>query len=120
MEFIEYRAEHSELESFPPYNFDAPDQSFEEQTEKGVLPPHRIVRFAWLDLGFLWKSLTHVSPFAGMSGENEKDRYKNLLDLEKAERAQKQKKKRAALSTSRSTIQPTPPKPQDQPPHQPQ
>ena len=38
-EFAGYRAEHPELESFPPYNFDAPDQSIDEEAEKGVLPP---------------------------------------------------------------------------------
>ena len=52
-----------------------------------------------------------------MVGESEKDRYKNLLDLEKAKRAQRQKKKQAA-SSSRPTAQQTPPRPQDQPPQQ--
>ena len=37
-EFVEYREEHPELEPFPPYNFDAPDQSFDEEAGKGVLP----------------------------------------------------------------------------------
>ena len=35
----------------------------------------------------------YVCAFAGMAGESEKDRYKNLLDLEKAENAQKRKNK---------------------------
>ena len=30
--------------------------------------------------------------FVGMDGKTKKDRYNNLLDLEKAERAQKKKK----------------------------
>ena len=38
-EFTEYRAEYPELEPFPPYNFDAPNQSIEEQAKKGVFPP---------------------------------------------------------------------------------
>ena len=37
-EFAGYRVEHPELELFPPYNFNAPDQSVDEQAEKGVLP----------------------------------------------------------------------------------
>ena len=37
-EFVEYREEHPELESFPPYNFDALDQSIDEEAERGVLP----------------------------------------------------------------------------------
>ena len=52
-----------------------------------------------------------------MAGESKKDRYKNLLDLEKAERAQKRKKKQVAYS-SKPTAQPTPPQPQDQTPQQ--
>ena len=30
-EFAEYRADHPELEPFPPYNFDAPDQSHDKE-----------------------------------------------------------------------------------------
>ena len=50
-----------------------------------------------------------------MTGETEKDCYKNLLDLEKAERAQKKKKKQAALSSSRLATQPAPLRAQQQP-----
>ena len=50
--------------------------------------------------------------FAGMVGAAENDRYKNLLDMEKAQaRVQRKKKKQAAPSSSRLASQPAPPKP---------
>ena len=49
--------------------------------------------------------------FVGMEGQSEKDRYKNLLDLEKAERAERRKKKQAAHSSSKPATQLAPPQP---------
>ena len=112
-EFAEHQANHPELEPFTPYDFDAPNQPYDRDAEEeGVC--HQDNSLCMVRLRLPRQCLTQLIVLAGMEGESEKDRYKNLLDLEKAERSQRRRMKQVAHSSSRLATQPAPPQTQDQ------
>ena len=109
-EFDKYRAEHPELEPFPPYDFNAPS-SEREPEDGGDDPPGHSPYVSNLGKRFPASNAFHF--FAGMATDKEKEHYKNLLGKDKA-KARAQKKQLVVPSSSRPASQPIPPKPQQQ------
>ena len=112
-EFDEYRTEHPDLESFPPYYFRVSRHASEEEPEDegGVLQGHS----PYVSDQGTWLSASNAfCCFASMATDTEKERYKNLLAKDKAKAKAQQKKQPVVPWFGRPTCQPAPPKPQQQ------
>ena len=82
-EFDEYRAEHPDLESFPPYDFGVFGHTFEKKSEEGggISRGHS----PYVSDQGTWLSASNAfCIFVGMATDAENERYKNLLAKDKA------------------------------------
>ena len=114
-EFEAYCVEHPELEPFPPYNFGAPGDTSEKDPDEGDGAP-RGYSFYVSDQRMCLPVYNCPNFFSGMATGAEKERYKALLGRDRTRARAQQKKRPAALSSSRPANQIAPLRPQQQPP----